>query len=251
MRFVRFRDSAGGAARQGIIEDGVYRGIVGDIFGEWKATEERVDPAQATLLAPWEPATIVGIANNYVPAGQVPPPKPELPALFLKPGSSVIGPGEAIVMPAGLEEVKFEAELVAVIGREARNVSEKDALSCVFGYTVGNDVTAPQYFHPLGPWMAGKSYDTFTPLGPVLVQGSDPSKYRVESMLNGELKQSADLGLMIMNIAEQIAFLSSMMTLRPGDAIFTGAPDGASMMRRGDTIACMVPGIGRLVNAVA
>ncbi|MBO9599862.1 MAG: fumarylacetoacetate hydrolase family protein, partial [Cohnella sp.] len=113
-----------------------------------------------------------------------------------------------------------------------------------------NDVTAPQLFHPAGPWMLGKSYDTFTPLGPAIVKPTNLNELRVSSRLNGKVRQDSPLSCMIMSVAAQIAYLSAMMTLRPGDALLTGAPDGAGMMERGAVLECAAEGIGLLRNQV-
>jgi len=249
MKFVRFVGNDG-LPRRAFEENGKLREIEGEWYGEWAPKGRDYEAGEVKLLSPIQPNLFIGIANNYVPQGQPVPPSPELPLFFLKPGSTVIGPDDPIRIPPSLNEVKFEAELVAVIGKEARNVEESEALDYVFGYTLGNDVTAPQLFHPAGPWTLGKSYDTFTPLGPAIVRTPDLQTLRVLSRLDGEVRQDSPLSCMIMSIAAQISYLSRVMTLRPGDALLTGAPDGAGMMGRGAVMECAAEGIGLLRNPV-
>ncbi|WP_127584657.1 fumarylacetoacetate hydrolase family protein [Paenibacillus koleovorans] len=249
MKFVRFRDEAGWI-RQAWDDGGTLRETEGDWFGSWQETGRTFRLDEVKLMAPLVPGSIIGIAYNYAPNGQVKPDRPEMPVFFLKPGSTVIGPEEPIHIPSVLEEVKFESELVAVIGKTAHNVDESEALEYVFGYTIGNDVTAQQLFHPSGPWLLGKCSDTFMPLGPAIVTDLQLEQVRVQSRLDGQLKQDAPLERMILDIAGQIAYLSRLMTLRPGDILLTGAPDGAGMMRRGSTLECSIEAIGRLNNPV-
>lgn len=120
----------------------------------------------------------------------------------------------------------------------------------IFGYTVANDVTAPQYFHESGHWTVGKSFDTFTPLGPYIETELDPDQVTVEAYLNGDRKQASAVSLMIISMRKMIAYLSNVMTLEPGDVILTGSPIGAEMMRSGDEIVCQIAGIGKLRNSV-
>ncbi|MFD0670150.1 fumarylacetoacetate hydrolase family protein [Cohnella sp. GCM10027633] len=249
MRFVRFV-GIDGIPRKAVEENGKLRETEGDWFGGWAPTGRDYDADEIKLLSPIQPNILIGIANNYAPPGQPVPDCPELPLFFLKPGSTVIGPEIPIRLPPSLQEVKFEAELVAIIGKEARNVEESEALDYVFGYTLGNDVTAPQLFHPAGPWTLGKAYDTFMPLGPAIVRKPDLSALRVRSRLDGVLRQDSPLSCMIMSVAAQIAYLSRVMTLRPGDALLTGAPEGAGMMGRGAVLECDSEEIGTLRNPV-
>jgi 2-keto-4-pentenoate hydratase/2-oxohepta-3-ene-1,7-dioic acid hydratase in catechol pathway len=159
-------------------------------------------------------------------------------------------PEEQIVIPEGIDRVKFESELAIVIGKQTKMVPESEALNYVFGYTVGNDVTAPQFFHEDGHWTIGKSFDTFTPLGPVIETELDTFRIHVEAKLNGVKKQDSSTELMIISIRKMISYLSSVMTLKPGDVLLTGSPVGADFVQAGDVIECEMKGIGTLKNTV-
>ncbi|KON87680.1 ureidoglycolate lyase [Sporosarcina globispora] len=250
MKFTRFE--VNGAVHSGVIKDGAIKQIKGDIFGDWEFTGESFSQDEVKQLAPLVPNQIIGIGANYVPVkADLPHTLPEIPVFFFKPASSVIGPEEDIIIPEGIEEVKFESELAVIIGRKAKNVAESDVLDYVFGYTVGNDVTAPQFFHNDGHWTIGKSFDTFTPLGPVIETDLDPFQVKVEAKLNGAEKQNSSIELMIIPIRKMISYLTNVMTLMPGDVILTGSPAGAEMGRSGDVIECEIKEIGALRNTFA
>ncbi|RFU70910.1 DUF2437 domain-containing protein [Peribacillus saganii] len=248
MKFTRFLVDA--VVHTGIIEtDETIRGISGDIFGEWEYTGETFNQSEVKFLAPLEPNQIIGIGANYVSKVQdLPEQLPEIPVFFFKPVSSVIGPEDEIVIPNGTEQVKFESELAIVIGKEAKNVPESKVLDYVFGYTVGNDVTAPQFFHQDGHWTIGKSFDTFTPLGPIIETELDPFQVKVEARLNGVEKQNSATELMIIPIRKMISYLTNVMTLKPGDVILTGSPVGAELVGDEDVIECSIKEIGVLRN---
>lgn len=221
------------------------------MFGDWDFTGIQYRVSEVTWAAPLEAHHVIGIGANFVASkDELPGTLPEIPVFFYKPTSSVIGHNESIVIPEDIDEVKFESELAAVIGKEARHVSEEEALDVVFGYTIGNDVTAPQFFHADGHWTIGKSFNTFTPLGPVIETELDLHSIRIQAYLNGEKKQDSPLSLMIMSIQEMIAYLSRVMTLQPGDVILTGSPTGAGFLREGDEIECRIDSIGSLNNPV-
>lgn len=174
---------------------------------------------------------------------------PEEPLLFLKPNTSVIGLGDPIVVPPQSERVDFEGELAVVIGTIARNVSEADAASHIFGYTVANDVTARDLQQKDGQWTRAKGFDTFCPLGPV-IETDLPAGAVLRTRLNGELKQEAPISDMVHDIPSIIAYASSVFTLLPGDVILTGTPSGIGPMKPGDTVEVEVDGVGSLVNPV-
>lgn len=152
------------------------------------------------------------------------------------------------MIPPSLDEVKFESELAVIIGREASHIAEEEALDYIFGYTIGNDVTAPQYFHPDGHWTIGKSFNSFTPLGPFIETDLNPFNARIQAIHNGILKQDSPTELMILSIPFMLSYLSRVMTLLPGDVLLTGSPAGAEFIRSGDTIECIIDGIGSLSN---
>jgi 2-keto-4-pentenoate hydratase/2-oxohepta-3-ene-1,7-dioic acid hydratase in catechol pathway len=250
MKFTRF--AVNSETYTGVINDGAIREIKGDIFSNWEFTGKTFSLDEVKLAAPLEPKHIIGIGANYVTkVEEIPTELPEIPVFFFKPTASVIGPEEEIIIPKGINEVKFESELAIVIGKEAKNVPESDVLDYVFGYTVGNDVTAPQFFREDGHWTIGKSFDTFTPLGPVIETDLDPFNVSVEAHLNSVEKQNSATGLMIVPIRKMISYLSNVMTLKPGDVILTGSPAGAEMVSAGDIIECEIKGIGTLKNTFA
>lgn len=248
MKFARFKVK-GSAVYQGVLTEDTLKVIKGDLFGDWAYTGETFSVSEVSFLAPLEPNQIIGIGANYVSQkAELPSELPEIPVFFLKPTSSVIGPEEDIVIPAGIDQVKFESELAIVIGKEAKNIPESEVLDYVFGYTVGNDVTAPQFFHQDGHWTIGKSFDTFTPLGPVIETELDPFQVSVEAKLNDVEKQNSETALMIIPIRKMLAYLTEVMTLKPGDVVLTGSPVGAEFVGDGDVIACTINEIGTLRN---
>ncbi|MBB3129134.1 2-keto-4-pentenoate hydratase/2-oxohepta-3-ene-1,7-dioic acid hydratase in catechol pathway [Paenibacillus rhizosphaerae] len=247
MKFVRFAINA--KTSQGVLESDTIREIQGNLFGEWRYSGVSYATQDVKLLAPLEPNQIIGIGANYVSkVDERPGMLPDIPVFFFKPTSSVIGPGDRIVIPGSNQQVKFESELAVVIGKEARNICESEVLDYIFGYTVGNDVTAPQYFHENGHWTIGKSFDTFTPLGPVIETELNPDTVRVEARLNGVEKQNSGTELMIIPVREMIAYLSRVMTLKPGVVILTGSPLGSELVGAGSVIECEIMGIGNLKN---
>ncbi|MDG5788440.1 fumarylacetoacetate hydrolase family protein [Evansella sp. AB-P1] len=247
MKFARFMKDE--VIYSGVVAEGVIKEIKGDIFGEWDYTGQTFLQNEVQLLAPLEPNQVIGIGANYVSnVEELPTDLPEIPVLFFKATSSVIGPNEEIVIPAKIDEVKFESELAIVIGKDARNVAEEDVLEYVFGYTVGNDVTAPQFFREDGHWLVGKSFDTFTPLGPVIETDLNPFNITVEAHLNGVQKQNSGTELMIVPIRKMISYLTTFMTLKKGDVILTGSPVGAEFVKAGAVIECSIKEIGTLRN---
>ncbi|HWO76272.1 MAG TPA: fumarylacetoacetate hydrolase family protein [Bacillus sp. (in: firmicutes)] len=247
MKFIRF--AVNYETLTGVLQDEMIREIKGNIFGNWEYTGSTFALNKVKPLAPLMPNQIIGIGANYVmKVEDLPSDLPEIPVFFFKPTSSVIGPEEEIVIPAGIDQVKFESELAVIIGKEAKNVPEEEVLDYVFGYTVANDVTAPQFFHKDGHWTVGKSFDTFTPLGPVIETELDPFQVSIEARLNNEEKQNSSTELMIIPIRKMISYLTNVMTLKPGDVILTGSPVGAEFVHSGDVIECVIKEIGTLKN---
>lgn len=253
MKFVRFKDKESSTIRSGVLEDkNTIKEIKGEPVGTWEFTETLYKLEDVTLVSPLLPKSIIGIGKNYLAPGETRPDKlPSIPVLFYKPITSVIGPEDHIILPPTVDEVKFESELAVVIGKEAKNIAKEDVYDHIFGYTVGNDVTAFSLFHPDGHWTVGKAADTFTPLGPVLVTKLDLTQIRIRSQLNGVDKQNSGLDNIIVDIPEMISYISQFATLQPGDVILTGAPAGAEFMKNGDMIECTIDGIGTLRNTVS
>jgi 2-keto-4-pentenoate hydratase/2-oxohepta-3-ene-1,7-dioic acid hydratase in catechol pathway len=209
------------------------------------------------------PGKIVCIGLNYRDhAAESNLPVPKEPVLFCKYGNTVIGPGDPIILPPDSEEVDYEAELVFVIGKTARNVPQDQAMQYVAGYTVGHDVSARDYQIKRGggQWMAGKTWETFAPMGPALVtadEAIDPHNLGIRCVLNGEMMQDSSTAQFIFNIPEAIAYISRIMTLEPGDVIFTGTPPGVGFARKppvflkaGDEVEIQIDGLGSLKNPV-
>ncbi len=204
------------------------------------------------LLPPASPTKIVAIGLNYrAHAAEFDQKIPEEPLIFLKPSTSVIGPGEDIIYPAHMSHrVDFEGELAVVIGRLARDVSVEEAGDYVLGYTAFNDVTARDLQGRDGQWTRAKGFDTFAPMGPWIETELDPGSLTIETYLNGERRQGAGTEDMIFNVSELLSFISRVMTLLPGDVIATGTPPGVGKMKPGDTVEVRVSGIDPLVNRV-
>jgi 2-keto-4-pentenoate hydratase/2-oxohepta-3-ene-1,7-dioic acid hydratase in catechol pathway len=210
----------------------------------WEPGSE-VSEASFTFLAPSVPANVLGMAHNTGQAGR------DLPAqAFHKAATSVIGPGEAIELPAGIGLVEPEAELAVVVGRAAKNLTLENARTAVLGYTIGNDVTARTRQKSDELWLSAKSQDTFTPAGPWIAPGLDHAYLPVGVVHNNtELPaaSTADLGW---KVDEILVYLTSFMTLHPGDLVLTGFPAASAGIRPGDTVTCRVGGIGELTNPV-
>ncbi|MBM7662001.1 2-keto-4-pentenoate hydratase/2-oxohepta-3-ene-1,7-dioic acid hydratase in catechol pathway [Bacillus mesophilus] len=248
MKFTRF--TLNNEHYTGVISEDTVNVVKGDLFSKWEYTGDTYKLDEVKLLAPLVPNQIIGIGANFVTnVKDLPTELPKIPVFFFKPTSSVIGPQDEIIIPDGIDEVKFESELAIIIGKEAKNISEAEVLDYVFGYTVGNDVTAPQFFHEAGHWTVGKAFDTFTPLGPVIETELDPFNVKVEAYLNGVEKQNSETDLMIVPIRKMISYLSNVMTLKPGDVILTGSPVGAEMVGEGNVIECKIEEIGTLRNS--
>lgn len=263
MQIIRYRDAAGAihhAVRQ---PDGSARRIEGDLYGEFHITEEVAAVRQ--LLAPVQPLAIIGIGLNYRRhAEETGAPLPEQPVVFLKLPGAVQHPQAPIRLPRHLrsDQVDFEGELAVVIGRPARNVRRQDALRHVLGYTCANDVSARdwQKLGGGGQWCRGKTFDTFCPLGPVLVTAdelADPNRLSIRTTVNGCEMQASNTADMIFEVARLIEFLSGSTTLMPGTVILTGTPAGVGMARQppvwlcpGDTVSVGIEGIGVLTNPV-
>jgi 2-keto-4-pentenoate hydratase/2-oxohepta-3-ene-1,7-dioic acid hydratase in catechol pathway len=255
MRICRFIDPSTQSPRFGIIEDGSVRALLGDLSAENLSVAEADAVARLEdlrMLPPVEPSKIVCVGRNYSEhAAELGNAMPTEPLLFLKAPSAIIGDGDSIVLPAQSERVEHEGELAVVIGRACRNVSEnEDPLSYVLGYTCLNDVTARDLQRKDVQFTRAKSFDTFCPVGPHIVTGLDPLDLRVETRVNGEVRQSGRTSLMAFPVPFLIRYISNVMTLNPGDLIATGTPAGVGPLSEGDTVEVSVEGVGTLRNKV-
>jgi 2-keto-4-pentenoate hydratase/2-oxohepta-3-ene-1,7-dioic acid hydratase in catechol pathway len=226
--------------------------IDGHPFETITLTGDRWAILDVRLLAPILPSKVVAVGRNYADhvkemGGDEPP---EAPMIFLKPSTSVIGDGDYIRLPPDTNEVHHEAELAAVIGRPARDVSAEDALRHVFGYTCANDVSARDQQRADGQWARAKGHDSFCPLGPWIETELDPSDLQISAHVNGELRQDSRTSRMVHKLPQLIAYMSAVMTLLPGDVIITGTPAGVGPIVAGDTVTVEIEGIGVLSNPV-
>ncbi|MGC8908454.1 MAG: fumarylacetoacetate hydrolase family protein [Desulfomonilaceae bacterium] len=203
------------------------------------------------LLPPCTPSKVVAIGLNYRDhAEELGLALPEEPLLFLKPPSSIIGPGETILAPPQSKRVDYEAELAVVISRTARQVKAEKAADYILGYTCLNDVTARDLQSKDGQWTRAKGFDTFCPIGPWIETDLDPSDLEISLYLNDELKQHSRTSNLIFDPFRLVEFVSHVMTLTPGDVIATGTTSGIGPMRPGDKVEVRIEGIGSLFNFV-
>jgi 2-keto-4-pentenoate hydratase/2-oxohepta-3-ene-1,7-dioic acid hydratase in catechol pathway len=251
MRVARF--SLNGEPKFGIVDGPELVVLNGHpLVAGYDTTGERVPIKEVKLLAPTIPSKVVCVGLNY--ADHV----AEIngaaaaaePTLFLKPSSSIVGPGDAIVLPVQSEKVDLEVELTIVMGQIAKNVSEKEALNYVWGFTIANDVTARDLQFSDQQWARSKSFDSFCPIGPWIETEFVPDGQELSSRINGETKQASTIDHMLHNVPKLISYISHNMTLLPGDVILTGTPAGITQIVSGDIVECEIEGIGTLVNPV-
>jgi len=251
MKFIRFILENSSEPKIGWIYNDFVGEIEGNLFGEYRRLEATIPIEKVRLLAPIIPGKIVAVGWNYIDhAKEFERAIPEYPTIFLKPPSTIIGTGEAIVLPEVSERVEHESELAIVIGKRAKSIIPENALSHVFGYTVANDITARDLQMKDETWTRGKGFDTFCPIGPWIETDFEPADAVVTCRVNSELRQMASTRDMIFPIPAIIAYISSIMTLMPGDMILTGTPAGTSPIYAGNVIETQIEGIGQLVNPV-
>jgi len=249
MRIVRF--VAGKQPRYGVVEDTVVREIEGDIFGKFAVTDRTYSLKRIRFLAPTEPSKIVGVGLNYRDhVEEMKLQTPDEPIIFLKPPSATLPHHGRITYPKLCGRLDYEAELGIVIKRTARAVPVEKAHRYILGYVCFNDVTARDLQRKDGQWTRAKSFDTFAPFGPWIETDLDLSDAPIRALLNGVIRQESNINNLIFEVPYLIHFVSTVMTLYPGDVITTGTPSGVSPMRPGDTIEIEVEGIGRLSNSV-
>lgn len=223
----------------------------GNPFGEYRRLKAEIPLEDARLLAPCQPSKIVCVGRNYAEhAREHDAEVPKVPLIFLKPPSSVIGPGETILLPPQSRQVEHEAELVVVIGKRGRHITPETARDIILGYTVGNDVTARDLQKSDGQWTRAKGFDTFCSFGPWIDTDFDPSDALVTCRVSGQPRQMASTRDMVFSVNTLVAFVSSVMTLEPGDLLFTGTPAGVGILKDGDEVVCEIEGLGKLSNLV-
>ena len=250
MRVARF--TTGGDPQYGIVDDDELVVLAGDpMFAGFQPTGERVSLADARLLAPVIPRSkVVCVGLNYAEhrTDMAGIDAPDNPLIFLKPNTAVIGPGDAIQLPPVQGRIVHEGELVAVIGRIAKQVKAENWRDYVFGFTIGNDVSARDQMFADGQWARAKGYDTFAPIGPWIETELDPDGLEIQTYVDGEPRRRGNTGDMLHKMPELIEYISDVWTLLPGDIIMTGTPSGLGGFVHGQTVDIDIEGIGRLSN---
>jgi 2-keto-4-pentenoate hydratase/2-oxohepta-3-ene-1,7-dioic acid hydratase in catechol pathway len=249
MRIVRY--SHDGQMSFGVLEGETIAAITPHPFAPFQYSGDRLAPDEVRLLAPVLPTKVVAVGKNYADhAKEMGDDVPEEPIIFLKPSTSVVGPGDPIIYPAGVDRVDFEGELAVIVGKMARRLDETDALQVVLGFTCANDVTARNLQASDGQWTRAKGFDTFCPLGPWIETDLDSSDLAVRTLVNDEQRQSSRTSMLVTSVARLLTFISGVMTLLPGDVILTGTPAGIGPLIPGDRVAVEIEGIGVLTNRV-
>jgi 2-keto-4-pentenoate hydratase/2-oxohepta-3-ene-1,7-dioic acid hydratase in catechol pathway len=255
MRIVRF--STGTQIKYGILKGNLIQSLTKDPYSSFAAKEgfqldgKTYPLSEAKLLAPCFPSKVVCFGVNYQDHAQEMHDKPpRAPLIFIKPSTAVIGPDAPIVLPRGWKRVDYEGELAIVIGKRAKYVSEEQAREYVIGYTCFNDVTERFLQKEDGQWTRAKSFDTFAPMGPWIETEVDPDDLKLETFLNGGVRQSGRTSDLIFGISKLVSFVSGVMTLLPGDAIASGTPAGIAPMKPGDVVEIKIEKIGTLRNPV-
>jgi 2-keto-4-pentenoate hydratase/2-oxohepta-3-ene-1,7-dioic acid hydratase in catechol pathway len=238
-------------------EDAVVVELSGDpLYAGIQATQTEHRLADVRLLAPVIPRSkVVAIGRNYAAhAAELGNDVSDEPLMFLKPNTAVVGPGDQIFYPPQTERLDYEGELAVVIGRICRDVPPEQATDVIFGYTIGNDVTARDLQKSDGQWTRAKGFDSFCPLGPWIETDLDPQTFTdgisIQTHLNGDLVQDGSTKDLIFDIPTLVAYITSVMTLLPGDVILTGTPEGIGPMQPGDEVEVSIDGLGALTNTV-
>ena len=250
MIYCRFQ--SGDVHAWGIVEEHEVWEVTPDIFSPFEKTGRAFSMNDVRFLAPCQPSKIIAVGLNYKAHieefGRTE--IPTEPVLFLKPPSAVIGLDDKIVIPKGAGRVDYEAELAVVIGKQGHHIPESEAMDYALGFTCLNDVTARDLQKTDKQWMRSKSFDTFAPVGPWISDGLPPDQLRVEASVNHQVVQQGHTSQMIFPIPKLISFISSVMTLYPGDVISTGTPEGVGPIKAGDVVEMLVEGVGVLRNSV-
>jgi 2-keto-4-pentenoate hydratase/2-oxohepta-3-ene-1,7-dioic acid hydratase in catechol pathway len=251
MRILRFRPEDDAHAVWGWL-DGDHIGVIdGSPYQEFRRETAEIPLEQVDLVAPVLPDKIIGVGRNFAAhADEFGFEVPDLPLIFLKPPSSVIGPGAPILLPPQSNQVEHEAELAVVIGRQGRWIEPEKALDYILGYTIVNDVTARDVQRGDDTWTRGKGFDSFCPIGPWIETSLDPSDLVITCKVNGQMRQMASTRDMIFTVPHLLAFISSVMTLEPGSVILTGTPSGVGPLVDGDEVTVEIEGLGELTNPV-
>lgn len=250
MRFIRYQIKSETPGFGWVHEDRVGP-VEGSPFDEFRRLEASLPLESVRLLPPVLPGKIIGVGRNYVAhAKEHDAEVPDVPLLFLKPPSALIGPQQPILLPPQSQQVEHEAELVVVIGKRGRWIPADEAYNHILGYTIGNDVTARDLQRRDGQWTRAKGFDTFCAIGPWIDTDFNPTDAMITCHVNSEMRQMASTHDMVFHVEQLIAFASSIMTLEPGDILMTGTPAGVSPLHTGDLVEITIDGLGTLRNPV-
>jgi 2-keto-4-pentenoate hydratase/2-oxohepta-3-ene-1,7-dioic acid hydratase in catechol pathway len=250
MKILRFK-TPDLSPRYGWVHEDLIGEIDGDPFGAYRRLDPTIPIESVKLLPPVQPGKMICVGRNYeAHAKELNNDLDEVPTLFYKPRTSLIGLGDPIILPSQSQQVQQEAELAVVIGSRGRWVQPDQAMDHVFGYTIANDVTARDLQQRDKQWTRAKSFDTFCPLGPWIETDFDPSDALITCHVGDELRQMASSRDMLFTVPQLIAFISSIMTLEPGDVILTGTPAGVGDLVPGVSVSITIEGLGTLTNPV-
>ncbi|HUG70584.1 MAG TPA: fumarylacetoacetate hydrolase family protein [Pirellulaceae bacterium] len=253
-KYLRFQK--GQTVAYGLLEGDHVRQLAGELFGNWTKTETTHALQDVKLLPPTKPSQVLALAGNYRShlSSDTIPPKFAIPQPFHKGPSCLVGHGDAIVIPTDAQVVHYEAEIVVVIGKKCRQVSNEQAPDFIFGVTAGNDISERIWQNDMEvkdvQWWRAKGADTFGPVGPFIATGLDLSNLMLRLRLNGEVKQEEKSDHLIHDIPATVSFISQYITLHPGDLIFMGTPGKTSDIKPGDVVEVELEGVGVLRNPV-
>lgn len=251
MRIVRYEIGDAKKPKYGWLLGDRVGEIGGNVFGRYRRKEAETPLADVKLVAPCEPSKIVCVGKNYVEhAKELGTEVPKVPLIFMKPPSAIISNGDTVILPPQSVQVEHEGELVVVIGRRGRNITAESARKHILGYTIGNDVTARDLQKSDNQWTRAKGFDTFCSFGPWIDTDFDPADAVLTTRVNGQMRQMASTRDMVFNIPTIIAYISSVMTLEPGDLLFTGTPSGVGELKHADEVVVEIEGLGVLKNSV-
>jgi 2-keto-4-pentenoate hydratase/2-oxohepta-3-ene-1,7-dioic acid hydratase in catechol pathway len=251
MRIVRYQTEDGKKAKYGWLLGDQVGEIGGNVFGRYRRAEAETPLTDVKLVAPVEPSKIVCVGRNYIEhAKELGNEPPKVPLIFLKPPSAIISDGDAVILPPQSTQVEHEGELVVVMGKRGRYITAENAKKHILGYTIGNDVTARDLQRTDNQWTRAKGFDTFCSFGPWIDTEFDPADAVLTCRVNGQMRQMASTRDMVFNIPTLIAYVSSVMTLEPGDLIFSGTPAGVGELKNGDEVIVEIEGLGVLRNHV-
>lgn len=250
MKYLRFLQN--GNIRYGLLEkDNIIREVVGDIFNNYKNTENVYSLSEITFLPPCIPTKIIAVGLNYFDhANEFQMKIPDEPLIFMKPPSALIAHDDNIIYPKMSKQLDFEAELAVIIKNKVKDIEPEDVSKNILGYTCFNDVTARDLQKKDEQWTRAKSFDTFAPIGPFISTDLNPDNLKIKLYKNGQLMQDSSTGNMIFKVDKIVSFISKIMTLFPGDIIATGTPSGVGQLKAGDKVEVEIEGIGILKNTV-